>query len=196
MARGIFYLVAGPAGVGKTTLLNRLLAEETGLIKAVSVTTRKPRPGEVDGKAYFFWDEARFVAAVEQGEFIEHAVVHGHHYGTPKKFIEEKLNAGVDVIKDIDVQGFAQIRWLKEYQYPRSVGIFVLPPSWEELVERLKGRGSEAEESLQIRIRNAGEEMRHVGEYDYQVVNGSVDHGLTELKAIRLAERCRVEQHP
>ena len=192
MKRGIFFLVAGPAGVGKTTLLKRMLADEKDLIKAVSVTTRRPRPGEIDGVAYHFWDEARFQTAIEQQEFLEYAVVHEHHYGTPKRFIEEKLAQGLDVIKDIDVQGFEHIRQLEQFRYPRCVGIFVMPPSRHELVERLKGRGSEEAKSLEVRIRNAEEEMARVGEYDYQVVNDCLDHGLIELKAIRLAEHCRI----
>jgi guanylate kinase len=192
MKRGIFFLVAGPAGVGKTTLLKQLLADEKDLIKAVSVTTRKPRPGETDGIAYHFWDETRFRTAVEHNEFLEHAVVHEHHYGTPKRFIEERLAEGLDVIKDIDVQGFEHIRQLAQFRYPRSIGIFVMPPSRQELVERLKGRGSEEAKSLEVRIRNAEEEMARVGEYDYQVVNDSLDRGLHELKAIRLAEHCRI----
>ena len=197
MARGIFFLVAGPAGVGKTTLLSSLLAGESGeqaLIKAVSVTTRKPRTGEVDGKSYFFWDDGRFDEAVMRGEFLEHAVVHGQKYGTPARFIDEKLAAGVDVIKDIDVQGFEQIRRLERFRYPRSVGIFVIPPSGAELIERLKGRGSEEQQSLEVRIRNADEEMTRVNEYDYRVVNDSLDRVVTELKAIRMAERSRIRE--
>ena len=194
MRRGIFFLVAGPAGVGKTTLLQRLLEEENGLTKAVSVTTRKPREGEEDGRAYHFWDTARFEQAVERNEFLEHAVVHDHHYGTPKGFVEERLARGQDVIKDIDVQGFALIRQMEQYRYPRTVGIFVMPPSREALIERLKSRGSEEADALDIRIRNADLEMARVREYDYRVVNHSVERGLLELKAIRLAEHCRIRE--
>jgi guanylate kinase len=193
--RGIFFLIAGPAGVGKTTLLNRLFEAERGgppLIKAVSVTTRQPRAGEVDGKSYFFWDDVRFDAAVAANEFLEHAVVHGFKYGTPARFIDEQLAAGVDVIKDIDVQGFEQIRRIERFRYPRTVGIFVMPPTREDLIERLKGRGSEGQKSLETRIRNANEEMDRRDEYDYCVINDCLDRGVTELKAIRLAEHCRI----
>jgi guanylate kinase len=141
--RGIFFLVAGPAGVGKTTLLQRLLEEEKDLVKAVSVTTRKPRQGEVDGVAYHFWDTERFGEAAQRGEFLEFAQVHQNYYGTLSRFVEEQLAAGLDVVKDIDVQGVDQIRRLKQFNYPKAVTIFVLPPSKEELHARLKGRDSE-----------------------------------------------------
>jgi guanylate kinase len=192
--QGIFFLVAGPAGVGKTTLLKRLVTEEKGVVKAVSVTTRTARQGEVDGVAYHFWDEARFVEGVGKGEFLEHALVHGKHYGTPARFVDEQLANGVDVVKDIDVQGVEQVRGRKEYGYPRSVAIFVTPPSHEELVKRLRGRGSEDEKSFATRLRNAEAELARKNEYDYIVVNDTVDEAVARLKAIRLAEHCRRER--
>jgi guanylate kinase len=189
---GIFFLVAGPAGVGKTTLLQRLIAGEKGVVKAVSVTTRSPRSAEVDGVSYHFWDEKHFQEAVARGEFLEHACVHGSkHYGTLARFVEEQLAAGIDVVKDIDVQGVEQIRRMERYKYPGSVAIFVMPPSKEELIQRLKGRRSEDEQSLAVRLKTAEDEMARVGEYDYVVVNDSVEHAVEKLKAIRLAEHCR-----
>jgi guanylate kinase len=192
--RGIFFLIAGPAGVGKTTLLKRLVAEEQDLVKAISVTTRAPRAGEQDGAAYYFWSEARFQEGAARGEFLEHAVVHGRHYGTPARFIEEQLSAGKDVVKDMDVQGVQQIRALPAYQYPRTVAVFVVPPSHEELVRRLRGRGSEDEQSFATRLRTAEAEMQHSHEYDYLVVNDTVDEALARLKAIRVAEHCRPQR--
>ena len=192
MSRGIFFLVAGPAGVGKTTLLKRLVAEETGIVKAVSATSRAPRPGEVDGVAYFFWDEARIKAAVERGEFLEHAYVHGNLYGTPAEFVEKKLSDGIDVVKDIDVQGVGQLRQLERFRYPSSVAIFLLPPSPEELLKRISGRGSEVRRDVDLRLKNAESEMKRIDEYDYKIVNDSLDNAFDQLKAIRTAEHCRI----
>ena len=189
MRRGIFFLVAGPAGVGKTTLLRELLAKESALVKAISVTTREPRSGEVDGKSYFFWDDNRFDAAVAAGEFLEHAVVHGFKYGTPVRFIEDELAVGVDVIKDIDVQGFEQIRRLERFRYPHTVGIFVMPPSREGLDRAAERQGQRRRQVALTRIRNADMEMAHKGEYDYSVINDSVEHAVSELRSILKKER-------
>lgn len=189
--RGIFFLVAGPAGVGKTTLLKQLLEGEKDLVKAISVTTRKPRPGEVDGVSYHFWNDEQFGEAAQHGQFMEFARVHEHFYGTQSSFVEEKLAAGIDVVKDIDVQGVDQIRRLKQFAYPKAVTIFILPPSKEELHARLKGRRSEDAGSLALRIAAADHEMERAPDYDYWVVNDSVDAASAKLKAIRLAEHCR-----
>ena len=196
MRRGIFFLVAGPAGVGKTTLLKQLVDSEKDLVKAVSVTTRPARTGEVDGEAYHFWDDARFKAAAERGEFLEHALVHGNHYGTLAQFVEEKLAHGIDVIKDIDVQGVHQLRSRAKYAYPQTVGIFVMPPSRDELVKRLERRGSEDSRTLSTRLRNAEAEMTRLKEYEYVVVNDTLEHALQQLKSIRTAEHCRRERVP
>ena len=190
MNQGIFFLVAGPAGAGKTTLLKRLVAEETNLVKAVSVTTRHPRAGEVDGVAYHFWDTERFDAAVAKGEFLEHAVVHKNQYGTLARFVLEKLDAGVDVVKDIDVQGVEQIASQPLFQ-GRIASVFVMVPSHDELVKRLKNRASETDQTLAIRLKTAESEIERAGEFEYVVINDTIEHAVAELKAIRLAEHCK-----
>ncbi|MEI6233519.1 MAG: guanylate kinase [Planctomycetota bacterium] len=189
MDSGIFFLVAGPAGVGKTSLLKRLVAEEKNLVKAVSVTTRAPRADEVDGIAYHFWDEQRFEDAAANGEFLEHAVVHGQRYGTLAQFVLDQMNAGIDVVKDIDVQGVEQIG-----KHPlfggRYVSIFIMPPSRDTLVERMKERGSETDETLAVRLRTADDELAMAREFEYIVTNDEFEHAMADLKAIRRAEHC------
>ena len=193
MTRGIFFLVAGPAGAGKSTLLQRWVAEDAGLVKAVSVTTRPPRTGEVEGGSYYFWDAARFDAAVNRGEFLEHAMVHGLKYGTPADFIRRQLAAGVDVVKDIDVQGVSQVRAYPEFLYPATVGIFIVAPSREEMVRRLRARQSEDEATFARRVQDAETEMARIGEYEYVVINARIEDAVAKLKTIRLAEHERID---
>ncbi len=191
---GLFFLVAGPTASGKTTVLKQLVDTERDLKKDVSVTTRPPREGETDGCDYHFWTRERFLEAEVQGAFLETAVVHqNHHYGTLKEHVTEQLKNGIDVIKDIDVQGVGQIR--KQWPYPRSVAIFVTPPSAQELIERLRRRGSEDEATLKRRLDTMRAEVERIGEYDYMVVNDSVETAVRKLVAIRTAEHCRRERH-
>ncbi len=193
MSDGIFFLIAGPAGVGKTTLIKRLVAEEPNLIKAISVTTRAPRSGEVDGVAYHFWDASRFEAAAGNGEFLEHAVVHGQRYGTLARFALEKLDAGADLVKDIDVQGVQQIA-AHPLVKDRFVAVFIMPPTHEEMIKRLQGRMSESEESLAVRLKTADSELERAGEFAYIVINDEIERAMTELKAIYLAEHCKAKR--
>lgn len=157
---------------------------------SVSCTTRAPRPGEVDGKDYFFLTEEDFVARIERGEFFEHAHVHGRRYGTLKSNVIENLQKGIDVLMDIDVQGAAQVRGCNEEFVQRClVEVFVLPPSIEELRDRLSGRGTESDETLDLRLRNAILEMEHWPLYDFVLVSGSRDEDYARFKALFTSQR-------
>lgn len=191
-AKGIFFLVAGPTAAGKTSVLKTLLERAKGLEKDISVTTRAPRPGEADGRDYRFWTRERFEQGLKQGDFLEHAVVHGKDfYGTLRGPIEARLDQGVDVIKDIDVQGVEQVR--AAMPYPRSVAIFLAPPGPQELLDRFRTRGGESDEALQRRLASAKMEVRRIGEYDYLVWNEVIESAVEEIEAIRRAERARSE---
>ena len=193
MQHGIFFLVAGPSGAGKTTVLRSLVESSERLVKDVSITTRPPRPGELDGVDYFFWTRERFEQGIQQGEFLEYAQVHGsNYYGTSKIKVLEQLKQGLDVIKDIDVQGAELVR--KAMPYPVSLGIFLAPPSPKELENRLKGRGTEDEAKVARRIESARAETARIGEFDYLVWNDRVDEAVEDLRAILRAEHLRQEQ--
>lgn len=186
---GMLMVVSGPSGTGKTTLC-RKLCEEGEAVFSVSCTTRTPRPGEVHGKDYFFLTEEDFVARIERGEFFEHAHVHGRRYGTLKSNVIENLQKGVDVLMDIDVQGAAQVRGCNEEFVQRClVEVFVLPPSVEELRERLAGRGTESVEALDLRLRNAILEMEHWPLYDFVLVSGSREEDYARFKALFTSQR-------
>lgn len=181
-------VVSGPSGVGKTVLCRRLLDSLPNLVRSVSATTRAMRPGEEDGVSYFFWDEKRFAQERDGGGLLEWARVHGHHYGTPRAWLEEQLSAGLSVVLNIDVQGAAQIR----RSDPRALLIFVLPPSMEELGRRLRGRRTDTEAEIRRRLRTAAEELARLPEYDTLVVNDSLETATEDLVSIVRAERLRV----
>jgi guanylate kinase len=192
--QGIFFLVAGPTAAGKTTVLRCLIERVPELVKDVSVSSRAPRVGEADGVAYHFWARERFEAALRRGEFLEHAVVHGtDYYGTLKGPVEEQLRRGVDVIKDIDVQGAAQVRRL--WPYPKTVMIFLTPSAPQDLIERFRGRGTDDEATLKRRLETARREVEDVGAYDYLVCNHRVEEAVADLIAIRRAERLKRERN-
>lgn len=181
-------VVSGPSGVGKTSLVDRLLLQDPRCIRSVSATTRAPRADEVDGRSYFFVSDARFRELEERGELAESAIYNGAHYGTPKAFLESKISSGLSVVLNIEVQGGLQVR----RHYPNAVLIFVLPPSWEDLRTRLLGRGTDSPEAVEGRIRRAYEELREVERYDYVIVNGLLDPCVADLAAILRSERRRV----
>ncbi|MDI3546408.1 MAG: guanylate kinase [Halanaerobiales bacterium] len=185
---GKLFVLSGPSGVGKGTILARLLADFDQVEYSVSATTRKPRQGEIDGRDYFFLSEEEFFRMVEKDQFIEWAKVHNNYYGTPRKYVDETLKAGKDIILEIDIQGAKQVK----EDYPEAVFIFLAPPSLEELENRLERRGSEDEKNKEIRLRNAKGEMREIVNYDYKIVNEEIDETVEKLKAIIIAEKCRI----
>ncbi|MEW6593534.1 MAG: guanylate kinase [Thermodesulfobacteriota bacterium] len=185
---GTLFVISAPSGAGKTTLLKRIMAEVPGLAFSVSHTTRPPRPGERNGVDYHFVSREEFLAMREQGAFLEWAEVHTNLYGTSRQAVADKLATGVDVFLDIDVQGARQI---KEARDLGAVFLFVAPPSWQELEKRLRGRGTEAADTMQIRLDNARKEMAEAHWYDYLIVNDDLAAATEMLKAVILAERCR-----
>ncbi|HMV00313.1 MAG TPA: guanylate kinase [Rhodocyclaceae bacterium] len=184
---GNLYVVAAPSGAGKTTLVRLLLDAEREVRLSISCTTRPPRPGEVDGREYRFLDRKTFDSMVDRGEFLEWAEVHGNCYGTSKTWIEEELAAGHDVLLEIDWQGAQQVREL----FPTAVGVFILPPSLEELERRLRGRGTDSAEVIGRRLAAAQAEMRHVGEFDYVIINNELQRAAEELRLVVRASRLR-----
>jgi guanylate kinase len=189
--RGLMLVLSSPSGAGKTTLSRLLLAQDPEIAMSVSVTTRPPRPGEVEGKDYFFVDHARFEQMVEQGELLEHARVFGNMYGTPRAAVAQALDAGRDVLFDIDWQGTQQ---LDGTVAPDMVKVFILPPSTEELEKRLKTRAQDSEEVVAGRMAKAADEMSHWREYDYVIINTDVQESLVRLTTILEAERLRINR--
>ncbi|MEB3195615.1 MAG: guanylate kinase [Candidatus Sericytochromatia bacterium] len=186
--RGTLFIVSGPSGVGKGTIVRELLARESGIALSVSVTTRSPRPGEQEGTSYFFKSVAEFQRMVQEGELLEHAQFGRHFYGTPRAFVESRLREGQDVILEIEVQGAIQVR----ERAGRCVTLFVLPPSFEALATRLQQRNSESPEAVRQRLAIASRELDYLPFYDYQLVNDDLDVAVAKVQAIIAAERCRV----
>lgn len=187
MSKGLLFVLSGPSGVGKNTVLDELFKGFNGVSYSVSATTRERRQGEVEGEDYFFISEAEFKEIEANDGFIESAVVHGHYYGTPKKFVDQKLEEGEDIILEIDTQGAKQVR----EKYPEAVYIFLVPPSLEELENRLDKRGSESDKSKSIRLNNARQELKEVHKYDYEVINDSLSDAVREIKKIIIKEQKR-----
>ncbi len=189
--RGLMLVLSSPSGAGKTTLSRRLLEADPLVELSVSVTTRKQRPGEVDGRDYHFIDTVRFDAMVKQGELLEWAQVFGHRYGTPRAPVEAALARGRDVLFDIDWQGTQQLR---EKADRDLVSIFVLPPSIPDLERRLRTRAQDSDQVIHARMAKAADEMSHWAEYDYVVINSDIDHAFADVQAILAAERLKRER--
>jgi guanylate kinase len=183
-------VVSGPSGVGKTTLCHGLMQRDARLAFSVSATTRKARATEEHGKDYFFISREEFVSMRQRGEFAEWAEVHGEIYGTPRKYLDDKIAKGLSVFLDIDVQGGVQVM----ERYPLAVSIFVIPPSFGVLEERLRNRKSETEEALRQRLRNARGEMEYITRYTYVVTNDTIDAAVCRMGSIVGAERLKRER--
>ncbi|MDO4564647.1 MAG: guanylate kinase [Clostridia bacterium] len=187
--KGLLLVVSGPAGVGKGTIDTALIERNPTMKMSVSATTRKPRPGEIDGVHYFFKSEDEFVKMIERDEFLEYMHVFStNYYGTPRAFVEEELELGHDVILEIDVMGAMKIR----ESYPDAVLVFIAPPSMSELKSRLIGRGTETIEAIEKRYEVAFGEMQYMDKYDYLIVNNLVDLAVRRMECIIEAEKCKV----
>ena len=190
MRKGKTFIICGPSGVGKGTVVARLLASDPTLYFSVSATTRPPRHGEVDGVHYHFLTRERFQEWIDQDAFLEYAEFVGNYYGTPKKYVDEAMDRGRDVLLDIEIQGADQVH----RQRPEAVRIYVAPPSWAELERRLIGRGTEDMEKVRSRLERGKQEFAAAGSFDYFVINDTVDNAVTEIRAIMLAEHCRPDE--
>jgi len=187
---GLLIIISAPSGTGKSTLCRKLIKNFPNARYSVSLTTRAPRRGEVQGKDYYFVSRNEFKQKIKRGELAEWALVHGHYYGTPRNFLKKNLAEGKDVILDIDAQGAMKLK----KKYPHAVFIFLVPPSFSELERRIKGRKRNNEATIKKRLTNARWEMDQIGSYDYLVINDRLVDALTQVKAIILAEKSKVKR--
>ena len=187
--KGKLIVISGPSGAGKSTVVFKAIGNRKDICFSTSVTTRQPRPGEVDGREYFFISPERFREMVERDELLEHATYVSNSYGTPRAYVEEKLNAGMNVILDIEVQGARQVR----QKMPEAVMIFIIPPSLDELRRRLEGRGTDSPEAIQGRLARARQEYAEADFYDYILVNDDLEQAGRQFEAILTAEHLRAK---
>lgn len=185
---GNLIIVCAPSGAGKSSLVNAMLADVAGIKVSVSHTTRAPRDGEVEGREYHFVDVSTFNEMAGRDVFLEHALVHGNCYGTSREWIAAARSADMDIILEIDWQGAQQVRRI----FPDAVTVFILPPSMEELERRLRGRDKDNEDAIRNRMANAAEEIAHVGEFEYVIINNEFDNARAELGAIVRAARAKL----
>lgn len=189
--KGLLLVVSGPSGTGKGTICKDIVAKHEDINLSISATTRNPRVGEVEGKSYFFKTKEDFEDMVDKGEFLEHAMIYDNYYGTPKKAIFDELDMGRDVILEIEMQGAMQIKEV----YPQAVFIFVLPPSLQELKNRIIGRGTETEEQIEKRFNSAYDEIKLLGDYDYFIFNNIVEKSSEEILNILEVEKNKVSRY-
>lgn len=187
--KGILVVLSGPSGAGKGTICKALL-QGGDFWLSVSATTRNPRAGEIEGKNYYFISKEEFVNRIDNNDFLEYAEVYGNFYGTPRSKVIEAIDSGKNVILEIDIQGALKVK----EAYPGGVFIFILPPSMEELKQRIINRGSETKESLMTRFKSAYQEINYVSKYNYAVVNDTVDRAVEKIESIIIAEKCRVDR--
>ena len=187
MKTGKTFIISGPSGVGKSTPHRELLRDRDDLYFSISATTRTPREGEINGVHYHFINVDRFREMIQEDEFLEYAEYVGNFYGTPKKFVDEAMEQGKDVVLDIEVQGALQV----VHKRPDVVRIFIAPPSWQALEERLTSRGTDSPEKVQKRLVRAKVELQTANTYDYFVINDTVERAVREINAIMLAEHCK-----
>lgn len=190
MAKGLLIVLSGPSGVGKGTVCNELRARMPKLVYSVSATTRNPRLGEENGVNYFFKSREQFMEMIENDQLLEYAEYVGNYYGTPRDFVEETLESGRDIILEIEVQGALKVK----EKFPEGVFVFLLPPSLDELKDRIQGRGTESQATIDHRMSVAADEMRLLEQYDYAVVNDEIDHACRRIEAIITAEHCKVRK--
>lgn len=188
--KGILFILSGPSGVGKGTVRERLFKKEVNLKYSVSATTRKKRPGEQDGEDYFFKTKEQFLKMIEQNDFLEYANYVDNYYGTPRNYVEEEIAKGNDVFLEIEVQGALQVK----RNFPEGVFVFLFPPSLDELKDRIMSRGTESQELIVNRLKEAKKEIDMMSEYDYVVVNDDVDKAVSKIQAIIEAEHCKRER--
>lgn len=181
-------IISAPSGTGKTSIVSALTESDSQLSLSISHTTRRPRPNEIDGQDYYFVDRGVFQTMLSRGEFLESAEVYGNLYGTSHKWVKESLASGQDVLMEIDFQGAQQVRKI----FPQAISIFILPPSYEKLEERLKQRGQDDQKTISRRLASAREEVSHLNEFDYVVVNGHLQEAIKDVSCIIRAERLRI----
>ena len=187
--KGQLFIVCAPSGAGKTSLVKALLENDKSISLSISYTTRSPRPGEVNGKDYHFVSTEAFKQMLERGDFLESANVHGNHYGTSQNWINQEISGGKNILLEIDWQGAAQVRKLVS----NTIGIFILPPSLETLKQRLVARGQDSEEVIARRLRGAREEIDHVEEFDYVIINNVFEDAIADLVSIVRAEKLKLQ---